>query len=351
MVAEWEVDPTEDFDEDVETKVYQITSYPADFTLKGYLSKVDAAQIIVPEFQRKYVWDQKRASKLIESFLLGLPVPGVFLYKIKSSNKLSIIDGQQRILSSVRFFQNRFDEKIFRLNGVMPKWEGRTYDELDEPDKLLLDDTVLRATIVQQLDPADDSSIYHIFERLNTGGMNLNAMEIRRSVYQGKFANLLEELNENVHWRNIIARPKIDNRLRDVELILRILALQCNSETYEKPMKTYLNSFMASLGRMTESEQDDSLKNMKMDFERAVRIIDEQLGDKPFHLRGPMNYALLDSVYSAIANLDDEPDDLDLKFTNLKSSAAYLSAISVSTSDEKVVKIRFEEAAKYLGAV
>ena len=349
MATDWEVDPTEDFDEDVETKVYQITSYPADFTLKGYLSKVEAAQITVPDFQRKYVWDQKRASKLIESFLLGLPVPGVFLYKNKSSNKLSIIDGQQRILSSVRFFQNRFDEKIFRLSGVMPKWEGRTYDELDEPDKLLLDDTVLRATIVQQLDPSDDSSIYHIFERLNTGGMNLNAMEIRRSVYQGKFANLLEELNEDMHWRNIIARPKIDKRLRDVELILRILALQRSAEVYEKPMKTYLNSFMASFNRMSEFDQDEALASMKLDFEWAVRIIDEQLGDKPFHLRGPMNYAILDSVYSAVANLDEEPEDLAVKFSELKSSPAYMSAISVSTSDERVVKIRFAEASKYLG--
>ena len=109
----WDVEPTENFDEDVETKVYQITAYPADLTLRGYLDKSVAEQLLIPDFQRKYVWDQKRASKLIESFLLGLPVPGVFLYKNKGSNKLSIIDGQQRILSSVRFFQNPLEEKIF----------------------------------------------------------------------------------------------------------------------------------------------------------------------------------------------------------------------------------------------
>ncbi|WP_130911163.1 DUF262 domain-containing protein [Pseudomonas sp. Sample_9] len=348
-MSEWDVDLTEDFDEDVETKIYQITSYPADLTLKGYLDKVKAEQIVIPEFQRRYVWDQKRASKLIESFLLGLPVPGVFLYKIRSSNKLSIIDGQQRILSSVRFFQNRFEEKTFRLIGVMPKWEGKTYDELDEPDKLLLDDTVLRATIVQQLDPADDSSVYHIFERLNTGGMNLNPMEIRRSVYQGDFAILLQELNENEDWRSIIARPKTDKRLRDVELILRVIALQQDWGRYEKPMKTFLNRFMAKINNMAEAERKLLLDNIREDFDWTVGVIRDQLGEKPFHIRGPVNYAVLDSVYNAVSNCADEPVGLGEKFKSLILNPDYLSAVSVSTSDERVIKIRFEEAEKYLG--
>lgn len=347
-MSEWDVDVTEDFDEDIETKVYQITSYPADLTLKGYLDKAVAEQLIIPDFQRKYVWDQKRASKLIESFLLGLPVPGVFLYKIRGSNKLSIIDGQQRILSSVRFFQNRFDEKIFRLVGVMPKWEGKTYSELDESDRLLLDDTVLRATIVQQLDPDDDSSVYHIFERLNTGGMNLNAMEIRRSVFQGEFVTLLEDLNNNEDWRAVVGRPKADKRLRDVELILRIVALQHEWETYEKPMKTFLNRFMAKINRMADEARASFLQSVRIDFEWAVGIMNDRLGEKPFHLRGPMNYAVLDSIYGVIANLTNEPDDLEENIKSLVADKLYLSSISVSTSDEKVVKARFEQALKYI---
>lgn len=340
----WDVEPTENFDEDVETKVYQITAYPADLTLRGYLDKSVAEQLLIPDFQRKYVWDQKRASKLIESFLLGLPVPGVFLYKNKGSNKLSIIDGQQRILSSVRFFQNRFEEKIFRLIGVMPKWEGKTYDELDESDRLMLDDTVLRATIVQQLDPDDDSSVYHIFERLNTGGMNLNSMEIRRSVFQGAFANLLEELNENENWRNILGRPKLDKRLRDVELVLRVVAMQNTWESYEKPMKTYLNKFMAQVNRKSEEELNAFLDQVKIDFEWAVEILYEELGAKPFHIRGPINYAVLDSMYGAVAGMDTSPSDLAEKFSALLDDSDYMSAVSVSTSDEKVVAMRFGKA-------
>ncbi|HIH8983294.1 TPA: DUF262 domain-containing protein [Serratia marcescens] len=106
MIDEWDQILTEDYEDEQDISVYQISSYPADITLKGYLDKWDGKQLIIPEFQRNYVWDQVKASKLVESFLLGLPVPGVFLYKNKGSNKLSVIDGQQRIISAIRFFKN-----------------------------------------------------------------------------------------------------------------------------------------------------------------------------------------------------------------------------------------------------
>ena len=184
---ELEIDPTEESeDEEQDLIKYQISYYPSDLTLQGYRDKWDSGQLDIPEFQRSFVWDQVRASKLIESFLLGLPVPGVFLYKQQKTNKLQIIDGQQRILSAIRFFEARFDERVFRLKNVHPTWEGKTYTDLSESDQYQLQDTVLRATIVQQLDPADSSSIYHIFERLNTGGLNLSPMEIRKCVYSSR---------------------------------------------------------------------------------------------------------------------------------------------------------------------
>jgi hypothetical protein len=173
-------------------------------------------------------------------------------------------------------------------------------------------------------------------------------MEIRRSVYQGEFALLLQELNENEDWRSIIARPKIDKRLRDVELILRIVALQQDWKNYEKPMKTFLNGFMAKINKMPEVERKVLLENVRTNFEWAVGLLNDQLGEKPFHIRGPMNYAVLDSVYNAVASCKKEPEDLAQKFDELISNVDYLSAVSVSTSDEKVIKIRFEEAIKHL---
>lgn len=193
-------------------------------------------------------------------------MPGVFLYKDRKTKKLSVIDGQQRILSSIRYFKNEFDERIFRLKNVLPKWEGKTYQELDDSDRFQLNDTVLRATVVQQLDPDDHSSIYHIFERLNTGGTNLNPMEIRKCVYFGEFFKLLEQLNENAHWRKIIAQPKADKRLRDIELILRCLALNNAWMSYDQSMKIFLNNFMASIKRMGKEECSKKFKRCVIRF-------------------------------------------------------------------------------------
>jgi len=217
---QWDVEQTEEAEEqEQDTIPYEISYYPADFTLKGYLDKHEAGQLIVPSFQRQYVWDQVRASKLIESFLLGLPVPGVFLYRVRETKHLKVIDGQQRIMTAVRFFKGRFDDKVFRLRKVKERWDGKTFDELSESDQFQLHDSVLRATIVQQITPEDDSSIYHIFERLNTGGLNLNAMEIRKCVHSGDLIQMLELLNTNETWRLLIGKPKPDKRMRDVEWI------------------------------------------------------------------------------------------------------------------------------------
>ena len=345
---DWDVEKLEDADDEIESTVYQISNYPADITLRGYLDKNKTEQLVIPEFQRNYVWDQRKASKLIESFLLGLPVPGVFLYKVRNSNKLSIVDGQQRIMSAIRFFNNRFDEKIFRLTNVHSKWNNKTYDELDEGDRYLLDDTVLRATVIQQLDPADDSSIYRIFERLNTGGINLNAMEIRRCVYYGEFIGFLERLNENSSWRIILSKPLLDKRLRDTELVLRLISLQYRWNAYEKPMKTFLNSFVSHVNRMSDSDRVSFLARVEADFSRTVDAIVQHFGEKPFHIRGPMNYAVLDSVFSAVASLDVIPDDIGERYLALLSDSSYIAAATINTSDSKTLMLRFTKAFKYI---
>lgn len=347
---QWDIDQTE-FPENDEQDVisYQISYYPADFTLKGYLDKHDSGQLVIPPFQRSYVWDQVKASKLIESFLLGLPVPGVFLYKERQTNKLQVIDGQQRILSAVRFFKNEFEERIFRLKNVNPRWEGKTYRELDEADQYQLNDTVLRATVVQQLDPQDDSSVYHIFERLNTGGINLNPMEIRKCVYFGRFFSHLEDLNQIEPWRLLIGKPSVDKRLRDVELVLRVLALSHNLSSYEKPMKRFLNTFMLHHRNMNDVELSEVIQNQKESFLDACTRILTAIGEKPFHLRGRLNFAVMDSVMAAtIACPNISGDDLLHAFEALKADPDFVDKATRNTSDEATLGGRFAKAFQYI---
>jgi hypothetical protein len=348
---DWLYEETEEDDENNGIVApYQISFFPADFTLSGYQDRQKSGQLVVPPFQRNYVWDLVKASRLIESFLLGLPVPGVFLYKEKKTNRLQVIDGQQRITSALRYFAGAFDDKVFRLRGVHDRWEGRTFEELEEADRFQLQDTVLRATVVQQLDPADDSSVYHVFERLNTGGVNLNPMEVRKCVYFGPYFQALEELNEYEGWRRIIGKPATDKRLRDVELVLRVLAFGYDSDKYEKPMKQFLNSHMRAVRRMDEGALELRLADARTRFKRAVDLILEALGERPFHLRQRLNYAITDAIFGVIfQNLDTvTPGALRDAYERLTSDPLFLDAVSVSTSDDRQVRARAEVARGYL---
>lgn len=339
-IDEWEEDlqETETAEEnEPDLARFDIMNYPADTTLKGYKDQWDNGQLIVPEFQRKYVWDQVRASKLIESFLLGLPVPGVFLYKERESSNFLIIDGHQRIHSVVSFLKASLGKK-FTLKGVSKEWEGKSFDDLDEEDQFKLSIAVMRATIIQQINPDDKSSIYYIFERLNTGGVNLNPMEVRMCVSEGKFSALLRKLNRDPLWRNLIQKKIEDQRSRDLEWILRILALEEKGQSYEKPMKGFLNGYMAN----NQNANDEWAERKAERFVNALNKA-SKLSEKPFHFTGKLNYAVLDSIMVSLMESKIENDtELRHAYDQLIQDKKFLNAISVSTSDKQNVLDRIE---------
>jgi len=144
--------------------------------------------------------------RFIESLLLGLPVPGIFLSKEREKKTLLIVDGQQRLLSLKYFYQNQFkDGTDFKLTGVQDDMEGKGYDNLDEADRNRLDDSIIHATVVKQDEPEDDdSSVYQLFERINSGGRPLSPQEIRACIYYGTYNEMLVSLSSNPNWRKII---------------------------------------------------------------------------------------------------------------------------------------------------
>lgn len=225
LTEEYEDYQVDDFmSEDEEIFRYSITSYGADYTVDRIVDRLGKDLIVIPEFQRKYVWDVKMASRFIESLILGLPVPGVFFCQEKETKKMLVIDGQQRLKSLQFFYNKRFGNNLFALKGVQPDLEGKTIDDLEVNDKIKLDDSVIHATVIKQDAPTDDnSSIYMIFERLNTGGLKLNPQEIRACIYHGPFNELLATLANNDYWKKIYTVK--NSRLKSEELILRFLTL------------------------------------------------------------------------------------------------------------------------------
>lgn len=343
---EFEKIESEEEDNQIDTSPYDIVTYGADYTISVLYDKLEKNEIIIPEFQRKYVWKLEQASKLIESFLLGLPVPGIFLAKEINTNNLIVVDGQQRLVTIRAFINNKFPitEQPFKLKDVKDKWKNKTYLDLDASDRKSFDDSILRATIIKQISPQDNTSIYHIFERLNTGGTSLQSQEIRNCVYHGKFNNLLHELNELPKWRRLYGKEESHIRMKDQELILRFLALHYNSEIYKKPMNEFLSKFMND----NKNSSDEKLEEYRKLFEKTISFVHDKIGWEAFRPNVVINVSAFDTIMFVVSKyLDKLRPDLKEQLRNLFSDEEFKYLISVRTTDEENVKKRLELAKKY----
>lgn len=326
---------------------YDIASYPSDFTLAGIVQMWEDGDIIIPDYQREYVWSINQASLLIDSFLCGLPVPPVFFY-IDEENKNLVIDGQQRIMSVVYFIGGYFGpessqgkRKVFRLSGLDDKnhSSNKTFEELDETLQRKLKQAVLRAVNIRQLNPVGEStSAYHIFERLNTGGTPLKPQEIRNCVFRGGLNKLFKNMNKDENWRKILGKPGIDKHQKDVELILRIFSLVGASDKYEKPMKEFLNKAMLK----HDKGDTNKAKSFSMAFKKVTEAVVTSIGEKPFHLRGPLNLAALDSVMCILIENHKKIDSLNLneRYAKLKENKDFDEYTKFNTTDSKNVSGR-----------
>lgn len=333
---------SEEEDLDIDNAPYEIRTQGADLTLELLSQKYADGEIVIPDFQRNYVWPVKKASKLIESFLLGLPVPQIFLYQEAKNRDLLVVDGQQRLLSSHFFLRGTLvdGETPFFLKGVKQKWEGKSFKDLEEGDKRRLKNYILRATIFEQIDPADDKSVYEIFERLNTGGIPLTEQEVRNCINRGPINLFLEELNLHKSWRSLLGKGVPDKRMKDIEIILRVLALIEGWESYKKPMKDFISDYMAKYANISKTDQD----RLSSLFKTTIDFIYSESGTSAFRLSGGrVNVAVLDSVTAAVAVVGiGKIKNFREALQKIKTNASYLDYVSKSTTDDDSVKGRIK---------
>lgn len=331
---------------------YDITSYGIDYDVEGLVSRLNRKDIFVPPFQRDFVWSLTESSKFVESLLLGLPVPGIFLAKELEGNKMIVIDGQQRIKSLQFFYEGEFNPKedqtnkrTFKLQGVEEQFENATYASLDSELKRMFNDSVIHATIIKQEKPLekDSSSIYKIFERLNTGGRKLAPQEIRAAIAYGTFLRLLEEVNASPAWRKIFGRPH--SRLKDRELILRFFAFFHKWDNYTEPMKDFLNDYVTSNRNPSEKYLRD---NRKL-FNDCIKLVLETIGEKAFRPERSINAAVFDSVMVGLASRMRKAkpihkNDLVEAYEKLLKDRSYVNATSQSTASLASVSKRMKKS-------
>lgn len=365
VIAAPEEEPVEDVNEPAEvlTYRYSITGYGADYPVDGLVKRLEAGDVVIPTFdpeirvsdkvggfQRQFVWTKPQCDKFIESLLLGFPVPGIFLVK-QADGRFLVLDGQQRLRTLQAFYKGLLRDKAFALEDVQPRYRGRTYATLDEEDRRHLDDSIIHATIIRQDQPSEDqSSVYMIFERLNTGGTLLQPQEIRVALYQGQFVNLLRELNKFQPWRQLYG--KVSSSLKDQELILRFFAMFYWSEKYAAPMKEFLNNFMSR----NRDFQIQSEADMRKIFQMTTELIFSAVGPRAFRLKSAVNAAIADAVMVGVARrlaVGEVTDKAALReaYEGLLANEDFLAVVSKSTANEDSVKRRLALAAGLFAAV
>lgn len=339
---------------------YEVTSYGSDPEVEGLVSRLRRGDIMIPPFQRDYVWRLPEASKFIESLLLGLPVPSVFFATDPSSRKQLVIDGQQR-LKTLQFFYDGFfnpkpgdaKKRVFSLTKVQTPFEGKTYDTLEAHDRIRLDTSIMHAITIKQSAPAgDDTSLYHIFERLNSGGRRLTNQEMRIALYHGNLIDRIQELNNYGPWRKIFGKEH--TRLKDQELILRFFALFEREEEYQRPLTEFLNKY-AGYYQNSDNKHLDYLSDL---FCQSILVFSNFSEERPFRPTNNINVAVYDSCMVGMARRltsgetgTPDPSTAESAYRELLRDREYNEAVSQSTADAALVQRRIRKATEAFAGV
>ena len=362
--TEWILTAEETADlEDAEPQIASVSYSGQDFDVEGLVRRLNKGDIIVPSFglddatvetagfQRGFVWNRKQMDRFIESLLLGFPIPGIFLVRQQSDKRYLVLDGQQRLGTLKAFYKGTHETKVFALSNVAEEFRGLTYETLSDAQRRVLDNAFLQATVVST-DGTQGSleAVYQIFERLNSGGTQLTPHEIRVALYAGPFIAELERINQSDYWRALYGKK--NPRLRDQELILRIVALFLNSNEYARPLKSFLNEFAGVHRQLADAE----LLNATQLFEVAADRLAQ--GPGPAALRkasSQVNAAQTEAIFVALMRKltkgDISPENVALACGALDTNTDFDSATGRSTADELVVQARLRIATDVFEAV
>jgi Protein of unknown function DUF262 len=269
----------------------KLVTQPYDYSVDQLVSHVEKGKILLIEvpYQREYVWDDSKASRLIESLLLNVPIP-VCYFAENEDGSWEVIDGLQRVHSIARYLGEKF---VLRGLSVLTELNGKRFGELPGRDQRRIESRTLRFVVITEESHPDIK--FDVFERLNTGAVKLTAQELRNCIYRGAFNDGLHELAEDKSFRHAIGRPR-DPRMRDEELVLRFFALHASLPNYRPPIAQLLNEYMRE-----NRSQSPSAADLRL-FKGTMKTIGDVFGGTGFRtlrddkVTANLNRALFDAV-------------------------------------------------------
>jgi hypothetical protein len=313
--------------------------------------------ILDPHFQRREVWDNARASRLVESVMLEVPLPVVYVAE-GQDGKEEVIDGQQRLKALFRFLENEYSLKNLR---ALTEYNGKLFKDLDKAAQRLIRNCSMRTVTFKK--ESDENLRFDIFERLNTGAIPLNDQELRNCIYHGPYNQLLIELSQDPDYQFLMGLKGPEKRMKDVEYVLRFASFfHATYLKYKPSMARFLNEDMKKYRKISSADAAD----LRKAFKTSVVLVRSLLGSNAFkrYYRGKdqspggrwepkkFNASLYDVLMygfsgadknQVMSNLDAIHEALLVLMTE---DQGFIDSIELSTSAVKMVKYRFDALRK-----
>ncbi len=273
----------------------QLAIEEQNLTVRDLWSRFLSGELMLePDFQRHYVWDIQRASRFVESVLLGLPLPRIFLAENRQGT-VDVIDGHQRLETLFRFMSpllagpsgekwphaKRLFPNALTLSGleVLTELEGRQVTALDTPDRAILWDRLLNVVWIRK--ESNEEMKFVLFARLNLGSMSLNPQELRNCIYRGPYNKLIMEVAEDPGILALFGRKLPDKRMRDREKVLRFFALAHHRQNYTGgPFRSFLNEEM----KVHQHAAPDELSNFRREFRSSIAWVTRVFPSQEFRM-------------------------------------------------------------------
>ena len=351
VFAEGEEEEVLDEEPAVNRQVFSDKSDPSISDL--YIRYKEGELILQPDFQRHFVWDIKKCSRLLESAILEVPLPMIYLAE-EDDGREAVIDGQQRLTA---FFTYLDTEYSLRGLKIIKELNGKYFKDLDRVIQNKIKRCSIRTTTIKKESSA--SLRFEIFERLNTGAVSLNDQELRNCIYRGRYNELLKELSADREFREAIGLRRVERRMKDVELVLRFAAfLHASYLNYTAPVRRFLNDDMERFQDISEQDERD----LRTGFKNSLHIIRSLFGKQAFRrlYRGTsenpsgtwehtqFSASLYDLLMYTFARAEKNQvyrhlDEIREAFLDcMTGNDDFIETIERGTSDKKMVTRRFD---------
>lgn len=286
----------------------RLVTQPYDFSVSSLVDDIDAGRLLLRmEYQRSYVWDDAKASRLIESLLLNVPIP-VCYFAENEDGTLEVVDGQQRLQSIWRFISDYVPpEELLTLRGttVLEELNGLQFAQLAQRDQRRIKNRTIRCIVITEDSHPDIK--FDVFERLNTGAVRLSDQELRNSIYRGPLNDRLKEAAEYPPFKRALG-GQLEARMDDVELVLRFVALADRLTAYKPPLRQFLNEYMREY-----RENAGHVDGLITAFQRVAETTEALFGDKAYRRSNrtgsagrTVNKALFDTVMLSLHFADKD---------------------------------------------